>query len=318
MNNTYMIYSLLMNINNKSLINSFKTTWNMTTDLFTLYTQSYMYNSIIDWGDGTLPTTHTTGNPTHTYTTAGTYQISISGSYPGFCINNNTISTKLLSIDNWGNVNFKSFENAFKGCTNLVNLPKGSINIIENVTNFNSCFSGCTKLTTIPNNLFDNCINVTNFSNCFNTCTSLTSIPLDLFKYNVNVTNFSYCFYNCKLLTTIPNNLFDNCINTIFINNCFTYCSSLTSIPTDLFKYNVNNTNFYYCFANCTKITSIPTDLFIYNTKVTNFSGCFMSNTSILGNAPSLWTLFPSANGLYCFRNDTTFTNYASIPTNWK
>ena len=124
----------------KPVSGPFITTWNMTKGAFTLLTQTGTYNATIDWGDGTS-STHTTGNPTHTYASAGQYQIKITGQYNGLNINNNaTERDKLIAVNAWGNVGFTSFERAFQGCSNLVSLPNGGITGAENVTNFSYCF----------------------------------------------------------------------------------------------------------------------------------------------------------------------------------
>ena len=43
------------------------------------------YDYTIDWGDG-LSDSNVTGNITHTYAAAGTYQVSISGTCPKFIL----------------------------------------------------------------------------------------------------------------------------------------------------------------------------------------------------------------------------------------
>ena len=258
--------ALLMSLNQAIVDNSFKTTWNMTAGNFTLSSQTGTYNCTIDWGDGTAPTQHTTGNPTHTYSLAGQYQISISGSYSGTRMDSDvTNRTKLISVDNWGNVGFTSFNSAFNSCSNLSKLPNGSITGANNVTSFDYVFANCTSLTSIPIGLFDNCSNVTSFYSCFVGCSSLTSIPVDLFKYNVNVTSFYYCFGGCKRLS-LPIALF----NLSALQNkqpnmtlCF-YVKSTSDSPIGttqaLWSYITISSN-NSCFLNCTALSnyaSIP------------------------------------------------------------
>ena len=208
------------------------TTWNMTSGSFTLLTQSGTYNATIDWGDGTS-SIHTTGSPTHTYSSAGQYQIKITGQYNGLMINNDASQKdKLIAVNAWGNVGFTSFERAFYNCSNLVSLPSGSITGAEGVESFSRCFQVCTSLATIPNGFFDYCVNVTTFANCFYGCRKLT-LPTSIFNlqalqekqpdmyycfrvssttYNhtgtaqpiwdyVTITANNYCFYNNTALT---------------------------------------------------------------------------------------------------------------------
>ena len=276
--------------------NAFITTWNMTSGLFTLLTQTGTYNATIDWGDGQT-STHTTGNPTHTYVSAGQYQIKVTGQYNGLRIDNDASQKgKLIAVNAWGNVGFTSFYGAFWSCSNLVSLPSGSITGAENVTNFSYCFSGCTSLTTIPTDLFKYTVNVTTFRSCFSYCTSLTTIPVDLFKYAVNVTIFTECFRSCTSLTTIPNGLFDYCVNVTKFSYCFLYCKNL-ELPTSIFN------------------------LQALRTKQPSMSGCFkVSSTanSPTGTVQPIWNYVTITAKNNCFLNCTALTNYSSIPELWR
>lgn len=177
--------------------NAFITTWNMTKGAFTLLTQTGTYNAKVDWGDGTS-STHTTGSPTHTYTSAGQYQISITGQYNGLRINNDASQKdKLIAINAWGNVGFTSFERAFHSCSNLVSLPSGSITGADNVENFSYCFYECISLTTIPVDLFKYTVNVTTFRSCFNRCRNL-KLPTSIFNLQAlqaKQPDMAYCFH---------------------------------------------------------------------------------------------------------------------------
>ena len=218
--------------------NAFITTWNMKSGAFTLLTQTGTYNATIDWGDGTS-STHTTGNPTHTYASAGQYQISITGQYNGLRIYNDlTQRSKLIAVNAWGDVGFTSFERAFYGCSNLVSLPNGSITGAENVTNFALCFLACTSLTAIPNNLLIYCINVTNLNQCFAQCKNL-ALPTSIFNLQAlqeKKPDIRYCFEVSSATyshTGTVQPIWDY-ITITSDNDCFSNCTALTnysSIP---------------------------------------------------------------------------------------
>ena len=275
------------------------------------------YDMSIDWGDGSTTDNITTYNDsrlTHSYTSNGNYDVSISGTCKGIYFNNTGDRSKLDSIRHWGNVGFETFNKAFYGCSNLVSLPIGSITGGDDVTSFSTCF-GNTSITSIPSGLFDNNTDVTAFSSCF-FGTNITSIPSGLFDNNTSVTVLNACFYNCNNLTLIPSGLFDN--NTAVTN--FSFCffgTNITSIPSGLFDNNTAVTSFNSCF-NTTDITSIPSGLFDNNTAVTDFRNCFYNCTSTSGTVDELWNDHPSATGTGCFYNCTGLTNYSSIPTDWK
>ncbi|WP_179336343.1 BspA family leucine-rich repeat surface protein, partial [Winogradskyella costae] len=78
------------------------------------------YNYDIDWeNDGVYDEFGVTGNATHDYVTAGTYQVAIRGAFPSIYFNNGGDKNKILSLDQWGTNKWKSMDSAFFGCTNL-------------------------------------------------------------------------------------------------------------------------------------------------------------------------------------------------------
>jgi len=82
-------------------------------------TSSEGYNYTVDWGDGQTDS-NVAGDITHTYATTGTYTVSITGDFPQIIFGENTDAEKLLSIEQWGSIQWQSMSNAFFGCRNLV------------------------------------------------------------------------------------------------------------------------------------------------------------------------------------------------------
>ena len=100
----------------------FATTWRTTTDneSITIPAADTTSTYTIDWGDGTVER-NVTGDQTHTYASSGNHTIAISGDFPGIYLNNQQPNAgKLLSIDNWGDIRWKSMESAFYGAYNMV------------------------------------------------------------------------------------------------------------------------------------------------------------------------------------------------------
>ncbi len=77
------------------------------------------YNYTVDWGDGQIDS-NVTGNITHTYATSGIYTLSITGEFPQIIFGIGADTEKLLSIEQWGSIQWRSMNNAFFGCSNLV------------------------------------------------------------------------------------------------------------------------------------------------------------------------------------------------------
>jgi surface protein len=83
-------------------------------------TTSTGLNIVVDWGDASTSTitSHLDAAVTHTYASASTYSISITGTLPGFKFNNTGDRQKILNISNWGVLDITT-NFAFQGCTNL-------------------------------------------------------------------------------------------------------------------------------------------------------------------------------------------------------
>ncbi|WNB18269.1 BspA family leucine-rich repeat surface protein [Marivirga arenosa] len=102
----------------------FITTWQTLTSNETIIIPTNpnygtpVYNYTVDWGDGTIES-GLNFNPTHTYALPGTYTVSITGKFAAIHISNAAIKSRLLSIEQWGNIEWRSMENAFWGCQNL-------------------------------------------------------------------------------------------------------------------------------------------------------------------------------------------------------
>jgi len=109
-----------------------------------------VYNYNINWGDGTT-NEGVPGDIIHTYNTVGTYTIEIRGIFPqpffgdlpgfGTRASSNYDASKLISIEQWGTINWQSMSFAFFNCNNLqgnaVDIPKLNL-----VTNMSSMFRG--------------------------------------------------------------------------------------------------------------------------------------------------------------------------------
>ena len=84
-------------------------------------TTSSGLNIVVSWGDATTSTitNHLDAAVTHTYPSAGTYSISITGTLPGWQFNATGDRLKILNIASWGVFNITT-NSIFRGCTNLI------------------------------------------------------------------------------------------------------------------------------------------------------------------------------------------------------
>ncbi len=254
----------------------------------------------INWGDSSsspLITSSSSVNKIHTYVSAGTYTITITGLMPGFQVNNNiAIRSLITSIIQFGTVGLRTLN--FYGCINITSIPSSA------------------SLSAVGG--YDGLNEIISFSNFMNG-TAITTIPADIFDFSPNVTSFASTFATINTISTVPTGLFDNAVNAVSFASCFFACASLTSVPSTLFDLNINVTTFSGTFRNCRALTNVLQ--FTFNTSVTTFSQVYnMSSTSnaLSGTAPELWNRVPTPAGTDAFNNCVNLTNFASIPSTFK
>jgi surface protein len=107
-------------------------------------TTSTGLNIVVDWGDASTSTitSHLDPAVTHTYASAGTYSISITGTLPGFQFNFSGDRKKILNISNWGVLDITT-NSAFTGCTNLTCSATDAPTITT--TDLTFTFANCTN-----------------------------------------------------------------------------------------------------------------------------------------------------------------------------
>jgi hypothetical protein len=91
------------------------------------------YASTIDWGDGNVEyiTAWDDARWTHTYLSAGTYVVKISGAFAGWSFNNTGDDEKLVGITQVGIFNYNNEDGAFYGCSNLTSIDAADKPLIK-------------------------------------------------------------------------------------------------------------------------------------------------------------------------------------------
>lgn len=154
-----------------------------------------VYNFVVDWGDGNTDTitTWNQAEVTHTYTTAGTYTITIDGVCKGFRFNNTGDKLKILSVASWGDFELiGNLGGQFYGCTNL------DLTSVSDVLNFGNC-TNCSYMfyaysfSTINNIDSWDVSNVTNMQDMFQSA-SLFNQSISTWDVS-NVTTMNAMFF---------------------------------------------------------------------------------------------------------------------------
>ena len=253
-------------------------------------------NFVIDWGDGNtekiLNKTIGMGVYEHTYATAGTYEIKLSGRATGYpTLNMETGDGIVFSVMNSGpnvakisgklgqifstlpdgtNPNFAA---AFGNTTNLTEIPADLFDGVSGAPvlgMFASTFSG-SGITSIPDGLFDGIVGAPAeymFNSTFSN-TQITSVPTNVFG---NLTGdgapnmFDDAFRACSDLTTIEGPLFAGTLTPVEGMFSGTFSDSgITSVPTNVFG-NLTGDGAPYMFMDafygCDNLTTIEGPLY--------------------------------------------------------
>ena len=126
-----------------------------------------------------------------TFPKAGTYKVSISGGAPAFhrIKFSSSNSKKIISIEQWGSIEWSSFREAFWGCRNL-NSSATDTPDLKNVQNMRDMFTYCENFN---GNISDwDVSNITNMHGVFAVCKSFNQ---DISSWDVSkVTNMHTMF----------------------------------------------------------------------------------------------------------------------------
>ena len=230
------------------------------------YSSTGVYSGTIDFGDGSTQVSNTYANRSHTYATAGDYNIKIDGECSRFQYQSHPDRLLLKEILSWGIYSFSSIN--FNGCKNLI----GGANCLDvinlNTTNLFQLFYDCENMVSIQFMEDWDVSNVTSFfgmfydNNLFNQDltgwdTSSATDFSDLFRnaaiYNQPVNSFDVSNVT-SLRQTFATSGFNQSLSSWDVSNVTTLQS--TFLQSD-FNQPINNwnvssvNNMFFTFAIC-------------------------------------------------------------------
>ena len=249
------------------------------------------YNFTVDWGDGSaLENITTAAAGIHTYGTAGTYTISITGTIIGFSFGSTVNPTntnerlKILSISSWGPIRLGNSGGYFNGCVNLTcNTITDILNLTGTIT-LASMFFSCTSITTVGRMNEWNLSGVTNLSSMFGMFVGGGTTGIGLFNQNIgawdvsNVTSFGEMFR----FTALFNN----------------------GGSSDIQNWNVSSAiNMNGMFSRANR----------FNQPLANWERSTPGNTSTLANVTDMGNMFSSSNNSLGFNQPIGNWNVSSV-----
>lgn len=147
----------------------FRTTWTTFDGTITIPTTGSGYNYNITWRNTITQQTGRVIRQAGNYTITGlsnaiTYEIEITGDFSRFYMNDGSEKAKLKTIEEWGEVEWTSMNNAFRGCENLTYNATDNPDL-SRATDISYMFAGCRNFN---GNIGSwNTETITNMSNMF-------------------------------------------------------------------------------------------------------------------------------------------------------
>ena len=182
----------------------------------------------IVWGDGNTQTVTTGTEVTHTYATAGTYDMQIRGAARSLGFSGFSDVLKAILAPLQGITGITSMTSFCFNCSGLTSLPTDLFRYLpEGITTFGNVLYGCSGLTSLPTDLFRYSTAATNFGAALSGCTALGSIPADLFRYNTLVTDFGSVFDSCTNLA-LRSDIFGTDYANRFLNKSVVFTGSFS------------------------------------------------------------------------------------------
>ena len=194
-------------VNDASFVFTIKTnnTGTSNNDQFTIPAHSSFGSNVttssVDWGDGSTNLLSSSAQPeiTHTYSAEGVYTIKMTPTtgvqgIKGIRFNNGGDKLKILTVENWGSINFNQ-PNMFFGCANLTCTAPDTM-FKFGTTGPSFMFASCTNLTSLDVTRWD-LSGTSNIGFSFSSCTNLSDIDPSGWDVS-NITNMKALFKNCQ------------------------------------------------------------------------------------------------------------------------
>ena len=101
---------------------AFVTTWEVETSPYVIHMPVEIRSgatATIDWGDGSTTDVGANGRQDHTYAAAGNYTVAVTGGLGRINLNESPSADKLASLDQWGDMEWTTMNNAFRNAVNM-------------------------------------------------------------------------------------------------------------------------------------------------------------------------------------------------------
>jgi surface protein len=286
------------------------------------------YNFIVYWGDGTSSTITSSlqSDLTHSYASAGTYNVTMSGYIDNIRFANGGDKLKILDISQWGSIRIAGGGSQFYGCSNL------TLNNISDTPNLYSKNLANPTLSASISTMFRSCSLLTTISRLDQWDTSkvgymgVTFYNNDKFNQNIGnwntnqVSDMQFTFAVPAPYTSSFNNGGSPSINnwdTSNVNNMYAMFSQANSFNQNIGSWNTSKvTNMAYMFQARSFNNGGSPDINNWDvSKVTNMSRMFQGAFNF--NQPLNNWKIPLVTDMLNFMYEGESTPYAFSVTNY-
>ena len=250
----------------------------------------------IDWGDGAVEE-GVRGSQTHTYDSAGTHTVRISGDITGIRLDNHADAHRLMSIEQWGDSRWTSMDSAFRGASNMT-YNAADVPDLSRVTGMGHMFDGASS--------FDGDLSawdvsgVRDMSYMFKDAQSFNS---DLSDWDVSrVTDMDGMFWNA---TSFDSDLSDWDVSRV--TDMYGMFASASSFDSDLSDWDVSRVTDMHAMFN--RASSFDSDLSDWDvSRVTDMYAMFAIAGSFAGDV-SNWDVSRVTDMADMFRSTQFFNS---------
>ncbi len=243
---------------------------------------------------------------TITFPSIGTYRVKISGDLKQIAFNNSGDKNKIIDIDQWGDINWLSFENAFKGCSYLTSSATDTPNL-AGVTSLSGMFESASLFNSNINNWDVNTI--TDMSYMFRFANSFNQ---DLNNWNVSNADLMYFMF-------ANTNSFNGDITSWNVANArsLSYMfSSAIAFNQDISNWDVGSALYMrFMFTNARKFSY---DISNWNVSSVELFNYMFYNAQAFNYSLGGWDISSATNMTNMFDNSgLSYENYESTLIGW-
>ena len=263
----------------------FVTTWNVASDGETVtlpLKSSGTFSGTIDWGDSNSDAL-SYANRQHTYTSAGTYTITISGdTLQGWAFENGGDKLKITDVSNWGTIFEFDRTRMFQGCANM-DVSATDVPTISTTAMTSQFYQ--TGITTPDWSGWD-MTGVTDYQFCFQLSSSFNGNVANW--VTTSTTNIKKMFASCTAFNTSLSTWVTSGLTNV--EQAFQNCDSFNS---SVANWTLNGT-WFRPFDNCDAFTGIGVDTWDVSSLTSGqnlFVNCVAFNGDVSGwNTSALLT----------------------------